>query len=179
MFKKLNSLHLKCLNMCSLHFITWTCAFFKFILNNIDLFIVFWLNRETIHCACSLSRLEQAKHSVEHLWVLSPFASCFAYHVAPRLNQSGKFTLGFEVGPGTTSCQQSSLEGAELQPHIKAPINPRPQLPQMPQLSLSLALSLSVSHTRVCTHTAQPQPDQNRADHGHATNLTDPTGLST
>lgn len=28
------------------------------------------------------------------------------------------------------------------------------------------------------THTAQPQPDQNRADHGHATNPTDPTGLS-
>lgn len=32
---------------------------------------------------------------------------------------------------------------------------------------------------RVHTHTAQPQPNQNRADHGHATNLTDPTGLCT
>lgn len=48
------------------------------------------------------------------------------------------------------------LEDEVLQPHIKAPVNPRPQLPQMPQ------------HTH--TLTAQPQPDQNRADHGHKPN---------
>lgn len=57
------------------------------------------------------------------------------------------------------------LEDEVLQPHIKAPVNPRPQLPQMPQRS---------THT----HTAQPQPDQNRADHGLATNPTDPIDLS-
>lgn len=42
------------------------------------------------------------------------------------------------------------LAGEVLQPHIKEPINPRPQLPQMPQCS---------------THT---HTDQNRADRGHA-----------
>lgn len=56
------------------------------------------------------------------------------------------------------------LEAGVMQPHIKAPVNPRPHLPQMPQLS---------AHT----HTAQPQSDQNRTGHGLATNPIHPIDL--
>lgn len=82
-----------------------------------------------------------------------------------RIHQSGKFTFSFEVHRGTTSWQQSSWRAEELQPHIKAPVNPRPHLPQMPQLS---------THT----HTSQPQSDQNRAGHGLATNPIHPIDLN-
>lgn len=87
-------------------------------------------------------------------------ALCLCVLWTARLHQSGKFPPGSEVHRGTTSWQRSSWRGEVLQPHIKASVNPRPQLPQMPQMPQMLGAHSS----------AQPQPDQNRADHGLATN---------
>lgn len=47
------------------------------------------------------------------------------------------------------------LEGEVLQPHIKAPVNPRPQLPQMPQRSAHT--QLSPSQTRIEQTMVLPQ----------------------
>lgn len=44
-----------------------------------------------------------------------------------------------------------------LEPHIKAPINPRPQLPQMPQRSTHTNTQFSPSQTRIEQTMVMPQ----------------------